>query len=453
MKQTKKRRSSSGPSVRYDLFPRALAAFLVLACAILFYFILLNFDKVQGFFEDAFTAIGPVFTGLIFAYLLNPAVVMLEKHLTKPLCRRTKNPAKAKKAARVISTFVTVIAVVCLIVLLFVLVVPEVTGSITAITGELPEDLKTFTDSINRRVQDNSRLSALYGMISSYLAQPLEHWANSGLLDNAGVWMGYLASGIMGAFNLVYNLCVGLIICFYLLIGKERFMRQGGKVLYVLLKPNRAQWILHRLNGANQTFSSAILGKILDSIIIGMLCFIGVVILRTPYPALIAVIVGVTNVIPFFGPFIGAIPSTLLVLMHDPVKALYFVIFIVVLQQFDCNILDPKIVGGSIGLPAFWSLFACLLGGGLFGLIGLLLGVPTFAVLYNLCKELIDERLRFSKLPPETLDKLGIKPVLDPNAPSFFDPDDFDEEQAYVEVPLSEVPETAELPAQKNETE
>lgn len=223
-------------------------------------------------------------------------------------------------------------------------------------------------------------------------------------------------------------------------------MRQGGKILYVLLKPNRADWILHRLNGANRTFSSAILGKILDSIIIGMLCFIGVVILHTPYPALIAVIVGVTNVIPFFGPFIGAIPSTLLVLMHDPVKALYFVIFIVVLQQFDCNILDPKIVGGSIGLPAFWSLFACLLGGGLFGLVGLLLGVPTFAVLYNLCKELIDERLRFSKLPPETLDKLGIKPELNPNAPSFFDPDEFDEEQAVVEMPLSEVPETTELP-------
>lgn len=313
----------------------------------------------------------------------------------------------------------TVIAVVCLIVLLFVLVVPEVAGSITAIAGELPNDLGEFTDTVNQKVQNNSRLSALYSLVSNYLAEPLENWANSGILNNASVWVGYLASGIMGAFNLVYNLCVGLIICFYLLIGKERFMRQGGKILYVLLKPNRADWILHRLNGANRTFSSAILGKILDSIIIGMLCFIGVVILHTPYPALIAVIVGVTNVIPFFGPFIGAIPSTLLVLMHDPVKALYFVIFIVVLQQFDCNILDPKIVGGSIGLPAFWSLFACLLGGGLFGLVGLLLGVPTFAVLYNLCKELIDERLRFSKLPPETLDKLGIKPELDPNAPSF----------------------------------
>lgn len=450
MKTTKKRRSSNTPSLRYDLFPRGLAAFLVLACAIIFYFLLLNFDKVQSLFEDVFRAIAPVFTGLLFAYLLNPAVVMLEKHLAKPLSRRSKNSSKGKKAARIISTFVTVIAVVCLIVLLFVLVVPEVAGSITAIAGELPSDLGEFTDTVNQKVQNNSRLSALYSLVSNYLAEPLESWANSGILNNASVWVGYLASGIMGAFNLVYNLCVGLIICFYLLIGKERFMRQGGKILYVMLKPNRADWILHRLNGANRTFSSAILGKILDSIIIGMLCFIGVVILRTPYPALIAVIVGVTNVIPFFGPFIGAIPSTLLVLMHDPVKALYFVIFIVVLQQFDCNILDPKIVGGSIGLPAFWSLFACLLGGGLFGLVGLLLGVPTFAVLYNLCKELIDERLRFSKLPPETLDKLGIKPELDPNAPSFFDPDEFDEEQAVVEMPLSEVPETTELP-QKTE--
>ena len=446
MKTTKKRRTSGSPSVRYDLFPRALAAFLVLACAIVFYFILLNFDTVQRFFENAFTAIGPVFTGLIFAYLLNPAVVMLEKHVSKLLTRRAKNPAKARKTARVISTFVTVIAAVFLIALLFVLVVPEVAGSVTAIAGELPQDMDEFTSRINQKVQENSRLSTLYGLVSQYLAEPLENWVNSGILNNASVWMGYLATGIVGAFNLVYNLCVGLIICFYLLIGKERFMRQGGKVLYVLLKPNRAEWILRRLNGANRTFSSAILGKILDSIIIGMICFIGVRILQTPYSALIAVIVGVTNLIPFFGPFIGAIPSTLLVLMHDPMKALYFVIFIVVLQQFDCNILDPKIVGGSIGLPAFWSLFACLLGGGLFGLLGLLLGVPTFAVLYNLCKELIDERLRFSKLPPETLDKLGIKPELDPNAPSFFDFDDFDEEQTFVEVPLSQIPDAPEPP-------
>lgn len=229
MKTTKKRRSSNTPSLRYDLFPRGLAAFLVLACAIIFYFLLLNFDKVQSFFEDVFRAIAPVFTGLLFAYLLNPAVVMLEKHLAKPLSRRSKNSSKGKKAARIISTFVTVIAVVCLIVLLFVLVVPEVAGSITAIAGELPNDLGEFTDTVNQKVQSNSRLSALYSLVSNYLAEPLESWANSGILNNASVWVGYLASGIMGAFNLVYNLCVGLIICFYLLIGKERFMRQGAK--------------------------------------------------------------------------------------------------------------------------------------------------------------------------------------------------------------------------------
>lgn len=425
MKQTKRARAAQQQELRQSLLLRAVTAFLVLAAAILFVFLLLNFESVSGLFSSIMTAIGPVLTGLLFAYLLNPICVFFEKHLRK-LTRRCKNQQRAASTVRGISALLTVLLAVAAITSLCILVVPAVVQSITSIAADLPEQIRNFTERGARFLESDSRLGKLAGQAMEYVSEPLEKWANDGMVAQANVWVGYLATGILGAFSFAYNLIIGLFIAVYLLIGKERFLRQGSKLLYAVTKPHRADWIRRRLESANDTFSNAILGKMLDSLIIGMLCFTGSVILKTPYPALIAVIVGVTNMIPFFGPFIGAVPSALLVLMNSPQRALYFCIFILLLQQFDCNILDPKIVGGSIGLPAFWSLFACLLGGGLFGIIGMLIGVPAFAVFYKLAKELIEERLRRRDLSAEQLAMLGISPNLDPND-TFYDSDEDEE--------------------------
>ena len=183
-------------------------------------------------------------------------------------------------------------------------------------------------------------------------------------------------------------------------------------IIFALFSPENAKVVDYRISVANSTFGAAILGKFADSVIIGMLCFCGTSLLRVPYATLISVIVGVTNMIPFFGPIIGAVPCVLLVLMEEPVKSLYFAIFIVVLQQFDCNILDPKIVGKKIGLPAFWELFACLLGGGLFGIVGMVIGVPLFAVLYSIIAEMVEKKLRNQDLSDEFLrDELGVEVI------------------------------------------
>lgn len=412
------RKASMNPQrLRQDYLPGALMSLLVIITAILFYFLLRNFAAVAEVIRTICAAISPVFTGLILAYLLNPMVTFFE-HRLEPVLRRThrKDP---KRGARAISAIITVALAIAAISSLCVLILPQVFNSVTELIQELPQQLNRLSDKATDFMASNSALGNLSSQLVDYIADPMEEWANSGTLTQPDVWLGYVASGVMGAFTLIYNVFVGLFISVYLLIGKERFLRQGTLLLFAVLKPHRAEWILKRMRGANKTFSTAILGKILDSLIIGMLCFIGMLFFDTPYSVLIAVIVGVTNVIPLFGPFIGAIPSVLILLMHDPMKALYFCFFLLALQQFDCNILDPKIVGGSIGLPAFWSIFACLLGGGLFGLFGMLIGVPTFAIFYNFGRELIEDHIRSKRLDPELLDRLGLAPP-DPTD-SFFE--------------------------------
>lgn len=419
MKQTtRKARAAQQQEMKHGIIPRSVALFLVLCAAIVFTFLLINFDSVKGFFSKVFTAIGPVFYGIIFAYLLNPICRFIENRFLK-LAKKSKNPQQTAKNIRALSAILTVLLAIAVVTLLCIIVIPAVWESITKIAQDLPGLIQSFIERTKKFLKGNPMLSDALNTATANL----NSLSGDEILSQANVWMGYLAIGIMGAFNFAYNVIIGLIISVYLLMGKERFLTQGAKLLYATMKQHRAEWILRRLRGANHTFSSAILGKMLDSFIIGMLCFIGVVILDMPYPSLIAVIVGVTNMLPFFGPFIGAIPSTLLVLMHSTEKAIYFAIFILILQQFDCNILDPKIVGESIGLPAFWDLFACLLGGGLFGLFGMLIGVPAFAVIYHLIKELVEEKLRRRQLPDSLLRKLGIKPGIDPND-LFFDEED-----------------------------
>ena len=198
------------------------------------------------------------------------------------------------------------------------------------------------------------------------------------------------------------NLVLGIIISVYFLVGKERFFAQIKKFLYALLPKDLVGRLIDITHTSNRIFSGFISGKILDSLIIGILCFVGMSIFRMPMAMLVSVIVGVTNIIPYFGPFIGAIPSALIVFLVDPIKALWFVVFVVCLQQFDGNILGPRILGDSIGMPAFWVVFSILLFGGYLGVLGMFIGVPTFAVIYSIFKLWTEGRLSRKNLPVDT---------------------------------------------------
>ncbi len=392
---------------------RPITLFLVLSGCIVLTFAMIHLGSVTRFIRRIISALGPVFAGAVFAFLLAPAETLTEKRIAKWMARPIEKHPRLKSFPRGISSFLVVLMFVGSIVLIVTVTFSQVVDGVSRALDRLPDYFDLVTDHIRRLFSaDNS--------ISQYLSQLSDKFSATelgmGKVDAVDITQKILsaaASGAAGTLGFLYDVIVGFVIAVYLLISRERFLKQWKQILYAVCKPKTASWIDNRFAIANQTFGTAVIGKLLDSVIIGMLCFIGCSVIRTPYSSLIAVIVGVTNLIPYFGPIFGAIPSVLLILMESPPKALYFFIFIIALQQFDANILDPRIVGKSIGLPAFWELFACLLGGGLFGVIGLIIGVPAFAVVYTLVKQLVSERLtdrvRDEELTPEFLrESLGV---------------------------------------------
>ena len=234
------------------------------------------------------------------------------------------------------------------------------------------------------------------------MTEIIKNWMSTDLLNRVNDLMSGLTAGVINILTELMNIIIGLIVSAYVLFGKEKFSRQCKKLTYAVFKPSSANMILHLTIKSNDIFGGFIIGKIIDSAIIGVLCFIGLSILDMPYTMLVSVVVGVTNVIPFFGPYIGAVPSAVLILLTDPRMGIYFIIFIIALQQFDGNVLGPKILGDTTGLSAFWVVFSILIAGGLFGVPGMILGVPAFAVIYYIVGMLVDNRLKKKKLPPDT---------------------------------------------------
>lgn len=266
----------------------------------------------------------------------------------------------------------------------------------------LPGQLNAVMDSFDHIQKEQSPVGAIVENILNHASENIQNWIQTDLLRQMNVLMTNITTGAINVLSEVFNFLVGCIVSVYMLFGKETFAAQIKKMLYAGMQVERANMVLHITRKSNEIFGGFIIGKIIDSAIIGVLCFIGITILDMPYILLVSVIVGVTNVIPFFGPYIGAIPSTILIALADPLKGLYFLIFIIALQQLDGNVIGPKILGNSTGLSAFWVVFSILLGGGLFGFIGMIIGVPTFAVIYYIVKMVVEEKLKKKKLPPDT---------------------------------------------------
>lgn len=392
---------------------RPITLFLVLAGCITLTFAFIHFSDVASFFRRITSALGPVFAGFVFAYLLAPAATMLEKRFAKWLVRPIEKHPRLSILPRGISSFLVVALFIGSIVLLVIATFSQVVTGLSTAIDQLPHYFDLIMEHIEKLLHaDNTLAGYLRDLQERFSATELG-MGNVDPVDITQKILSAVASGATSTLGFLYDVIVGFVIAVYLLISRKRFVRQWKQILYAVCKPKTADWIDKQMTAANQTFGTAAIGKLLDSLLIGMLCFIGVTIIGAPYTTLIAVIIGVTNMIPYFGPIFGAIPCVLLILMENPLKALYFLIFIIALQQFDANILDPKIVGKSIGLPAFWELFACLLGGGLFGIIGLIIGVPMFAVVYTLVRQLVlerlDERANDGELTPEFLSEtLGV---------------------------------------------
>lgn len=391
-----------GPSKLRQQFNRGLSAFLVIAISITFYFALLRVTNLSNIFTKIIEVLQPVIYGCVIAYLLNPIVKFIDSHLTPVLEEKLKNKKRAEKLSRGIGVCLSILFLITLIVVLCNLLIPELYFSIRNMIYTLPGQLNDLVNKINEMATGRSTTSTFLRTALNEGSTMLENWLRTELLPKTNELMSNLTVGVINIISTLFDFLIGIIVSIYILFSRETFVSQCKKGVYALLSPEHANMVLHFTTKSNEIFGGFIIGKIIDSAIIGVLCFLGMTILKMPYTVLISVIIGVTNVIPFFGPYIGAIPSAILIMLSDPVKGLYFVLFILILQQFDGNILGPKILGNSTGLSAFWVIVAILLGGGVFGVVGMIMGVPTFAVIYYMVGLFINSRLEKKHLPSES---------------------------------------------------
>lgn len=380
-------------------FMKGFTYFLVIVACIVCYFAFLRIDDIAILLKEVATILQPIIMGLVFAYLLNPMVMMIERNLIPILEKKIKNEKKVRSLARNTGVFTAILVTIAVVVLLLNMVLPELYESIRDMIISLPGQMNDAMEYLEEHAINDSAISGTLNTVLENGAASLETWLRTDLISQVNQMMSSLTSGVISFFETLFNIAVGLIVSVYVLTSKEKFIGQCKKATYALFQKDRANLILQVTRKSNEIFGGFVIGKIIDSIIIGVICFVVLSILKMPYTLLVSIVVGVTNVIPFFGPFIGAIPSIILILLAEPIKGLYFMIFILLLQQFDGNILGPKILGNSTGLSAFWVVFSILLGGGMFGFIGMVMGVPTFAVLYYLVDMFLNQKLEKKELP------------------------------------------------------
>lgn len=387
-----------------------LTAFLVIVLSISFFILLYNFRSVYNVAARIISILMPFIIGLSIAYLLCPIMTFFESRILTWIWKKFKWKQN-KTVLRVVSLIITILVAFALLTSLLFMIIPQLAVSIEAIFVNFSTYLSNFEKWITGLLSSNPDLQELLTNEFDDIGSTIVDWGKNNLLPQMNSVLSGVTSGVIDVFIFVKNVFIGLIISVYVLFSKEKFFAQTKKLIYSIIPVKGANRIISVTRRAHKVFGGFITGKLIDSLIMGILCFIVFSILQMPYALLISVIVGVTNVIPFFGPFFGAIPSALLILMIDPLKCLYFVIAILALQQFDGNILGPKILGDSTGLSAFWVIFAILISGGLFGFVGMLIGVPAFAVIYSLIVELVENRLRKHELPVTTKEYYNLSSV------------------------------------------
>ena len=286
--------------------------------------------------------------------------------------------------------------------LLIAAIVPSVTRSIQGIVTELPTEVNNLIAWWEEFFEGDTEAVTFVGGLIENASNALEDFLKNDLLGQAQTYVASIASGVYYGIKFLTNLIVGIIVSVYVLASKETFAGQAKKIIYAIFKPVRANVIIETVRKSNEIFGGFISGKLLDSAIIGILTYFILSIMKMPDTMLLAVIIGATNIIPFFGPFIGAVPSFVIVVLQNPMQGLYFLIFIFVLQQIDGNIIGPKILGSSTGLSSFWVVFAILVFGGLWGFPGMLLGVPLMAVIYYIAQNIVEFLLRKRGLAKDT---------------------------------------------------
>lgn len=377
----------------------AVYSIITFFVCLLLYLVLKNVAVIGGIVSKALKVAAPIIWGVVIAYLINPIMLWTEKTLAK-LTSRKKPHAKLN---RVLATIFSVIIFLAAITAFFMIIIPQLKDSITSIFNNFDTYMRNFESWINQLLENYPDLFKIIDEKFDEIRSAINSFIDS-LIPQIGDFLVKIGGGAVSVVNVLKDFFVGLFAAIYFLFDKEHFQAQCKKVLCAILPKSVHEGFFSVCNHTNLSLSGFISGKIIDSIIIGILCFICMIIMKLDYALLISVIIGVTNIIPIFGPIFGAVPCGLLLLISSPKQVIPFILLIVVIQQLDGNVIGPKILGSSTGLSSFWVLFSIIVGGNLFGVVGMLLGVPIFAVIYSLIEELVNYLLRKKGMSEVTAD-------------------------------------------------
>lgn len=366
----------------------------ILASGILCAFVLFKMPVIISVLKGITEILKPFLYGVVFAYLLAPLCNKIEEKLFQIF-------PKAKTKARRFICFIAIVISLCVAIaviwLIIMMIIPQVWDSVMKIIQMVPQKLIVVNNWIEHMLENQPELQAYFEEFSSQAESNIDSLLNVDTIQKVQSIINSLSVQLFGVLGVVKNIFLGLLISAYLLGSRKLFGAQAGLILHGVFSDKWAKIIEEEIRYTDKMFNGFLVGKIIDSAIIGLLCFAGTSIMGFEAPAFISVLIGITNIIPFFGPFIGAIPCGLLLLLENPMHCLYFIIFIFVLQQLDGNVIGPKILGNTTGVSSFWVLFAILLFGGMWGVVGMVIGVPLFAVIYDIIRKLVYRGLRKHK--------------------------------------------------------
>ena len=364
-------------------FGLMMAGFGAISLSIVLFFLLYRMHGIWDVFKKLSDILAPFIYGGVVAYLLRPLCNLYEQVFGKYL------PKQLKGMANGLAVGLSLITGILLVYMLIIMIAPQLYESIRTLWNTLPDKVSSFLLWARGIFGEDEQMLHMLDQAYTAVYAELDKWAENTLVPYVTSIVSGVGSSVMKVLLFVYNLLIGLIVSCYLLSSRKKLARQGKLIIHGALKPQWAEFVLEEIAFIDRMFGGFIDGKIVDSAIIGVLCYIGCLVFKFPNPLLISAIVGITNVIPFFGPFIGGIPSTLLIMIEDPIKGLWFGLFVLGLQQLDGNVIGPAILGDRTGLSSFWVLFSIILFGDLWGIFGMVVAVPLFAVFYDTVKKLV----------------------------------------------------------------
>lgn len=394
-------------------FKWGLTALVVIFISIL---LVVIFTNLPGFFAllgSIGKILSPLVSGIVIAFLLNPIFNFVDLRLRPLLLRRGMQEKKAKTLSRAVALVFAFLFGGFVVYAFFAMLVPQLYESVMSIIESAPAYYQSLEKWAVNILEGNPEIRTYVEKVLETIQTYIQNWVKTSFLSDVQKVIATLTTSVMAVVKSITNSIIGLVASIYILWSKDTFQAQAKKMVVAAFKPAAADHLLDLGSNINRIFSGFIIGKIIDSAIIGVLCYICMTLMKMPYTALIATIVGVTNVIPVFGPFIGAVPSALIILLVDPLQAFYFVIFIIVLQQVDGNVIGPKILGNTVGISGFWVLISITVAASIFGFAGMLLGVPVFAVIYLIISDIVNSALRRKNRTTVTDDYYGIREVAD----------------------------------------